>query len=170
MTAPLPGTVVITRPRHPLHGRELRVLGRMRRHGARELLVEIPGEFWRGDHDALRRAFLHEHARVYGHSAEDDAIQVVSYRLTALGEPAALTVPALAKAPSASPDSARAGERPVYFDDSGFVATPIYRRERLLAGHALEGPAIVEQMDSTTVILPGQHATIDAHANILIHT
>ena len=41
-------------------------------------------------------------------------------------------------------------------------------RERLLAGHRLEGPAIVEQMDSTTVILPGQHGTIDAHANILI--
>jgi Family of unknown function (DUF5372) len=42
VTAALPGTVVITRPGHPLHGRELRVLGRMRRHGARELLVEIP--------------------------------------------------------------------------------------------------------------------------------
>ena len=42
MTARLPGTVVITRPRHPLDGRELRVLGGMRRHGARELLVELP--------------------------------------------------------------------------------------------------------------------------------
>ncbi len=43
MTAvPPPGTVVITRPRHPLAGRELRVLGAMRRHGARELLVELP--------------------------------------------------------------------------------------------------------------------------------
>jgi hypothetical protein len=42
VTAVLPGTVVITRPRHPLDGRELRVLGGMRRHGARELLVELP--------------------------------------------------------------------------------------------------------------------------------
>ena len=48
------------------------------------------------------------------------------------------------------------------------MTTPVYRRERLLAGHRLEGPAIVEQMDSTTVILPGQHGTIDAHANIII--
>ena len=134
-----------------------------------ELLVEVPAELRRGDRDALRRAFLREHARVYGHSADDDAIQVVSYRLTALGEPAALTLPALAPAPSASPDGARAGERPVYFDEAGgFVATPVYRRERLLAGHALEGPAIVEQMDSTAVILPGQRGTIDAHANLLI--
>ena len=42
MSAALPGTVVITRPRHPLHGRELRVLGGMRRHGKRELLVVLP--------------------------------------------------------------------------------------------------------------------------------
>jgi hypothetical protein len=42
VTAALPGTVVITRPRHPLHGRELRVLGGMRRHGDRELLVVLP--------------------------------------------------------------------------------------------------------------------------------
>jgi len=134
-----------------------------------ELLVEVPAEFWRGERDALRRAFLREHARVYGHSAEDDAIQIVSYRLTAVGEPAALTLPALPPAPSASPDAARAGDRPVYFDEAGgFVATPVYRRERLLAGHRLEGPAIVEQMDSTTVILPGQRGTIDARANILI--
>ena len=42
MTAVLPGTAVITRPRHPLHGLELRVLGGMRRHGRLELLLVLP--------------------------------------------------------------------------------------------------------------------------------
>ena len=42
MTAALPGTVVITRPRHPLEGLELRVLGGMRRHGRLELLLVLP--------------------------------------------------------------------------------------------------------------------------------
>ena len=42
MTAVLPGTVVVTRPRHPLAGRELRVLGGMRRHGRLELLLVLP--------------------------------------------------------------------------------------------------------------------------------
>jgi N-methylhydantoinase A len=136
-----------------------------------ELLVPTPAELWRGDLDALRQAFLREHARVYGHSAEDDAIQVVSYRLTALGEPSALTLPALPPAPDASPAAARAGERAVYFDEAGgFVSTPVYRRERLLAGHRLDGPAVVEQMDSTTVLLPGQWAAIDGHGNLIIHT
>jgi N-methylhydantoinase A len=134
-----------------------------------ELLVPAPAALWRGDADALRRAFLAEHARVYGHSAEDDAIQVVSYRLTALGEPGALALPPLPAAPDPSPKAAWVGERPVYFEEAGgFVTTPVYRRERLRAGHRLEGPAIVEQMDSTTVLLPGQWAAIDAQANLLI--
>ena len=134
-----------------------------------ELLVAAPAELWGGDLGALRQAFLREHARVYGHGAEDDAIQVVSYRLTALGEPGALTLPRLPPAPDASPAAARAGERPVYFDEAGgFVSTPVYRRELLRAGHRLDGPAIVEQMDSTTVLLPGQWAAIDEQANIHI--
>ena len=50
-----------------------------------------------------------------------------------------------------------------------FLTTPVYRRERLRAGHRLAGPAIVEQMDSTTVILGGQEAVVDARANLVIH-
>jgi N-methylhydantoinase A len=46
--------------------------------------------------------------------------------------------------------------------------TPVYGRDLLRANHLLEGPAIVEQLDSTTVILPGQKAEIDAQGNILI--
>ncbi len=136
-----------------------------------ELLVPAPDELWRGDAGALRQAFLREHARVYGHSADDDAMQVVSYRLTALGEPGVLTLPLLPDAAGPSPAAARVGERPVYFEEAGgFAPTPVYRRELLLAGHRLDGPAIVEQMDSTTVLLPGQGATVDAQANIMIQT
>ena len=59
--------------------------------------------------------------------------------------------------------------RDVWFDEAaGFTRTPVYRRERLLAGHTLTGPAVVEQMDSTTIVLPGQQATVDAHGNLLI--
>jgi N-methylhydantoinase A len=59
----------------------------------------------------------------------------------------------------------------VYFEEArAFVPTPIYRRERLLAGHRLAGPAVVEQMDSTTVILPGQSADVDEQGNLLITT
>ena len=52
--------------------------------------------------------------------------------------------------------------------DSRVPADAVYRRERLLAGHRLPGPAIVEQMDSTTVILGGQEARVDDRANLVI--
>jgi N-methylhydantoinase A len=50
----------------------------------------------------------------------------------------------------------------------GFVDCPLYDRERLGPGHALHGPAIVEQMDSTTLVLPGQTATVDPYLNLII--
>jgi N-methylhydantoinase A len=135
-----------------------------------ELTVAAPPALWSGDREALRRAFIGEHARVYGYAAEDEPVQIVNVRLTALGEPDPIVLPTLARAADPVPDAARMGDRAVYFDEAGgFVSTPIYRRERLLAGHRLRGPAIVEQMDSTTVILPGQHALVDDHANLLIH-
>ena len=46
--------------------------------------------------------------------------------------------------------------------------TPIYRREALRAGHVVDGPAIVEQLDSTTVILPRQRAEVDRHGLLTI--
>ncbi len=136
-----------------------------------ELTVAAPAEPWGDDLAALRRAFLAEHERVYGYAAEDEAVQVVALRVTAFGEPEPLAQPALGRARRPEPDEARVGQRAVYFEETrGFAPTPIYRRERLRAGHRLTGPAIVEQMDSTTVILPGQTARVDERANLLIRT
>jgi N-methylhydantoinase A len=133
-----------------------------------ELTVAMPPG---GGRDALRRAFLAEHDRVYGYAAQDEPVQVVNVRLTALGEPDPLELPALASAPRPEPDEARSGERAVHFEETrGFVTTPLYRRERLLAGHRVSGPAVVEQMDATTVILPGQVAVVDERANLVIAT
>jgi len=58
----------------------------------------------------------------------------------------------------------------VWLAESGrFAPCPIYDRERLGPGHRLSGPAIVEQMDATTLVLPGQTARVDAHLSLLIH-
>ena len=161
-TAGLDREAVPAERRHLVRAFDMRYLGQNF-----ELTVDAPGEL--GDHDALRRAFVAEHERVYGYAAPDEPIQIVNVRLTALGDPDPLTLPALAGAESPDPAKARTGERAVYFEEvADFVPTPIYRRERLLAGHRLEGPAIVEQMDSTTVVLPGQHALVDERGNLLI--
>ncbi|MNN50231.1 hypothetical protein D3C81_1648050 [compost metagenome] len=45
---------------------------------------------------------------------------------------------------------------------------PLYDREKLGPGHAIDGPAIVNQMDSTTLVLPGQIARVDSYLNLII--
>lgn len=68
---------------------------------------------------------------------------------------------------SASVDEAADGERPVWFDGE-WHATTIYARDRLPIGGEFIGPAIVEQMDTTIVIEPGNSVEVDRDGNLLI--
>ncbi len=120
------------------------------------------------DLEALRRAFLAAHHQAYGYAAEGEPIQVVNLRVWAVGRVAPLRWPT---EPPAGPDpaAARAGARPVFFDEAGdFVETPLYARERLRPGHRIAGPAIIEQMDSTTVLAPGQAADVHPTGVLLV--
>ena len=119
------------------------------------------------DHDlsALVDAFRREHERVYGY-APDAPVQLVTFRVTAL---ARVTAPPVAVAAGTGGDlrAAERGRRRVHFAElGGFVDCPIYAREGLPRGADLEGPAILEQMDSTTVVLPGQVARSDEQGNL----
>jgi N-methylhydantoinase A len=65
------------------------------------------------------------------------------------------------------PSAAELGRRDVWLRETGvFVSCPLYDREKLLAGNRIEGPAIVEQMDATTLIVPGATATVDPYLNL----
>jgi N-methylhydantoinase A len=65
--------------------------------------------------------------------------------------------------------SAKTGERDVCFDASaGLAPCAIYDRDLLAPGHAIAGPAVIEQLDSTTVVYPGQRALVDEYLNIVI--
>jgi N-methylhydantoinase A len=63
--------------------------------------------------------------------------------------------------------AAQAGERRVWFSD-GWHQTPIYTRDKLPLDAAFDGPAILEQLDCTTVVEPGDHVTLDKLGNLLI--
>ena len=79
-----------------------------------------------------------------------------------------LTLPRIATAPV--PGTTPAGaDTTVYFSSAGFRDTPVYARTTLQATHVVPGPAIVEQLDATTVIFPGQEAVVDLYGNLLIH-
>jgi N-methylhydantoinase A len=134
-----------------------------------ELPVALPdGEFGAGTLDELMRGFAAAHERMYGFTADDEPVQLVTYRLEASG-----IVPKAALQPEAEvgadASAAIVGAREVWLPEAdGFVRCPVYDRDRLRHGNRFTGPAIVEQMDATTVVLPGMAARSDAYRNLIL--
>ena len=120
------------------------------------------------DVEAIRAAFDDQHHRMFGHAAADEQAEAVNYRVRATASAPRPAAKPRAHA-SGSVDEARTGERAVCFDAAqGMVPCPIYDRARLGPGHRIEGPAIIEQLDSTTVVYPGQTATVDDYMNLVL--
>ena len=134
-----------------------------------ELPVPLPpGPVTAATIAALATGFTEAHRQRYGFVAEEEPIQLVTLRLEATGR---VRKARLASHPDAGPDASGAitGSREVWFPEAGgFVATPIYSRDALQPGNTFNGPAIVEQMDTTTVVLPGMTARVDAYLNLIL--
>ena len=119
-----------------------------------------------GARAALIARFHDEHGRAYGYSAPSEPVELVNLRATVVG---AIAKPALGRdaAREHLRDSAPAARRPVYFDEAGgYVECPIYDRYRLGPEAVVDGPAVVEEFDSTTVIHPGYRARADAFGHL----
>jgi N-methylhydantoinase A len=118
---------------------------------------------------ALAARFHEAHERLYAHRLDGAAVELVALRLTALGRlvrPAVPTTPAGEPTP---PPEAHKGRRRVYFGEAGgWVDCSIYERAALRAGNRLAGPAVVEQMDTTTVLLPGQAALVHPTGTLVV--
>jgi N-methylhydantoinase A len=109
--------------------------------------------------------FHRRHEQLYTYAAPDTPVEIVNLRLRAVGHMDKLTLRRLdAVAQGTTPHPMQS--RPVYFADSDFVDTPVFARHTLAAGHVISGPAIVEQLDTTTVIYPGQQTTVDVYGNL----
>lgn len=118
---------------------------------------------------ALTRSFEAAYQALFGRTARDVPIEALNWRLVVSG-PA--PDPGAGGHPGPGPDrpgprraeDALKGRRPAYFPEAGgFADTPVYDRYRLAPGMTLEGPAIVEERESTAVIGPGARASIDGH-------
>ncbi|MET0630130.1 MAG: hydantoinase/oxoprolinase family protein [Xanthobacteraceae bacterium] len=138
-------------------------------HQGYHLTVDGPdGEFTDQHKPAVKSAFDDLHRRTYGASAPEEDAELVTLRLLA-----EIPVPHLRLAPIARGTGraadARIGQRPLYDLGRGqFADAGVYDRTRLRAGDRLEGPAIVEQYDSTSVVLAGQALAVDEVGNLLI--
>jgi N-methylhydantoinase A len=112
---------------------------------------------------------FHElHARTYGHADPAEPVEIVTLRLSAFGDLDRPTPPEVRRGGARPPAEALAGERRVHLRRMGRARVPVYRRVHLRAGNRLLGPAIVDQMDATTLVLAGQEARVDRYGNLWI--
>jgi N-methylhydantoinase A len=123
------------------------------------------------DDDALReqiRTRFHEaHRQIYGFVRESSVLELVTFRLRAI---LSTTRPERPDATSRGNQHCKtAGRRPVVFGD-GDTATPcdVFERSSLASGNCIAGPAIIEQMDTTTVVPAGFIALADPSGNLLL--
>jgi len=115
--------------------------------------------------DDVVKAFHHQHEQEFSYRRDEAPVEIYRLNLIAVGlTPKAALAEHEIDRPRAPVSM---GMRAVYFDEhDGAVETPIYSRDALSAGMSVEGPAIIEQLDSTTVVPPGVAAEIDPWLNI----
>jgi N-methylhydantoinase A len=116
--------------------------------------------------DAVAR-FHAEHERAYNYRRDGSPVEIYRLGLRAVG---VTPKPELKRHELNGGRASPRGTRAVYFDSSGAaVETPLYFRSDLPAGMRLEGPVVVDQLDSTTVVPPGWRAEVDEWLNIRMH-
>jgi len=111
--------------------------------------------------------FHQEHQREFAFSNREQVVEIYGLRIAAIG---LAPKPALPKyEPVGTLEDALIEYRDVYFEEAGgFARTPIYHRDKIPVLTEFAGPAIVEQMDSTTVIPPDFHVKVDEYKNIIM--
>ncbi len=134
-----------------------------------ELQVPVPaGPIAAASIDRVADNFEAAHRQRFGFAVEGESIEFVTLRIEALGlvnktEPAGATI----REHTGSPEPR--DRRSVWLSEAGGpVDCPVFSRSDLLPGQTIEGPAIVEQMDTTTLILPEMLVQIDARHNLIL--
>jgi N-methylhydantoinase A len=116
--------------------------------------------------DAAER-FHAEHERAYNYRRDGSPVEIYRLSVRAIG---VTPKPQLRRHEPGGAVPAPAGSRAVHFDGSGgAVDTPVYVRAGLPAGTKLAGPAVIDQLDSTTLVPPGWRAEVDEWLNIRMH-
>jgi N-methylhydantoinase A len=128
-----------------------------------EVSVSVPGLRGPDDLADLVRRFHDAHQRRYGHMAQAEAVEIVNFQVTAVG---LIPKPATKAFDAADAEAKPHETRQAYFNAAAARDVPVFRRSTLQPSMRLEGPAIIEEQTSTTVLYPGQCAQVDAYLNI----
>ncbi|WP_461169245.1 hydantoinase/oxoprolinase family protein [Arthrobacter sp. Z1-15] len=138
----------------------------MRYHGQwRSLMVPVN----RGP-EALAQAvqtFHEQHEKEYAFRQDDQPVEVYQLHVTGIGR---TPKPSFRRAEKLVADPGDPlSVRSVFFEEGGWQQTPVYERSTTPAGARIIGPAVISQLDSTTLIPPGTQAEVDEWFNIRIH-
>jgi len=132
-----------------------------------ELAIPVPDKELTGDDMAAIAALFHrEHERSYGHCAPEEPVEVANLKLSVTG---LIAKPRLKELPEGTEDPATAlrTTRKVHFSEAGgFIECPAYDRYRLTRGNLVKGPAIVDDIDATTVIHPGYQVEVGRYGQL----
>jgi N-methylhydantoinase A len=113
----------------------------------------------------LVERFHVEHDREFGHSNPADAVELVAVGVAALGD---LPRPPLEEAAEQPGAPEPRTTRRVFFRATGWVEAPVYERASLRPGQRASGPAIVEEREATTVVIPGVELSVDRWSNLVL--
>ncbi|MGD2207376.1 MAG: hypothetical protein PVH17_11425, partial [Anaerolineae bacterium] len=121
---------------------------------------------------SIQSLFHEAHRQRFSYASEGEPVEIVNLRLKAIGRTAK---PRFSEQPPGKldPKAAHIGYKQVHFADADTpnaarpVPTALYERERLLPGNIVVGPAVIFQLDTTTVIPPGWSATVDGWGNLV---
>ena len=115
--------------------------------------------------EPLLARFHERHRQLYTYALPEAPVEIVTLRVAAAGRVRRFRIPSLERR---GPARARPSHRRVFFAGAGWKTCPCVERDQLGAGAVVTGPAIVEQLDATTVIPPGQRATVDRAGDLVI--
>jgi N-methylhydantoinase A len=117
----------------------------------------------------VRKAFEAAYSASFSRLLPGLSVRIVSLRVAAIGRRPAFDFSVFTPDASASLESAKTGSRQVWFD-GGWRETSVWARLALPAGAVIEGPAILEQPDATTVIEPGLVGRVDPLGNVIVES
>jgi N-methylhydantoinase A len=133
-----------------------------------ELNIDFDGTD--GDwHARLRERFEERHEAEYGHYFEDDPVELLNVRVTAIGDVESYAPPEIAA--DGTLEAAKTAESTVVFgtpDAPEELTVPRYERAKLAADTEIDGPAIIDEFDSTVVVNPDWTATVEANGSIIL--
>jgi N-methylhydantoinase A len=134
-----------------------------------ELRAAMPDEpLGESNVGAVVKSFFNAHKQVYGHAFEDQLVEIITLRVVGSAATETLRLPELAKGGRANPKTAELYTRDTVFDDGKSVPTPRFDRAKLLADDVVNGPALIVQHNSTTLVPPGYVASVLSHGDMRV--